>query len=297
MEMVDFIENELKYHAQFEPLIIARNREALKSLSEKIIIGIHESEVIIPVLTKKSINTQWINQEIGYAIAIKKKISPIVDKEIINRLKGFIHNQVDIPYNFIPDNENLDHFKETFKILIKDLEAELSVPQKKNIFLEGLEKVQEANKKKTLELKKQSLAESDLGFKALISEIAKIENEFTNKINLLKEQKIYPEFGSKKHPISFFIGKVGYISKIEIHQPHISSTVGSYLSLERWKGYININNPYEEYEFIADIKYLFYYNDDLKPIWKRSIGQEELSSEEIVENCFSWLIERILEKK
>jgi hypothetical protein len=90
---VDLIREELKSHSYLEPVIIASNREALRPLAEKVSEGILQSEVIIPILTNNSINTQWINQEIGFATAYKKKIMPIIERGIIDHLKGFIHKQ------------------------------------------------------------------------------------------------------------------------------------------------------------------------------------------------------------
>ena len=296
--LIDFIESELIEHNLFQALIIARKRESLKPLSEKVIIGLTEAEIIIPVLTENSLNTQWINQEIGYATAIKRKISPIVDKKIINKLKGFIHNQIDIPYNYIASKENINDFKEAFKMLIKDLEVEYSLKTKNETseFLNLLNKVEEVNERKDFEQKKQKLIESEEGFIAFNEEIIKISNEFNKNLKLLNDQGIDPEVETERNPISYSIGKVGYISKIEIHQQFVNTSVGSSLFLGRFKGNIDANHVYNNCELIADIKYQFYYNNDLKPIWKRLNGNEEITSEKIVENCFNWLMERILEK-
>ena len=59
-----------------EPIVVADNRESMKALSEKVIEGIKAADVVVPILTEKSAWTQWINQEIGYAKAIKKRIEP-----------------------------------------------------------------------------------------------------------------------------------------------------------------------------------------------------------------------------
>jgi TIR domain len=297
--IIDFIESELVSHDQFQPLIIARNREPLKPLSEKVIKGLTEAEIVIPVLTKKSINTQWINQEIGYATAINKKISPVVENEIINQLKGFIHNQVDIPYNYIGNVESIEGFKEAFRMLIKDLEEEYIQKQRKNesAFSKGLAKIQEGNKQKELEQKKQSLLESEKGFKDFSNEMKTIEEEFRSRVKLLNDTNVYPDIGSTRNPISFSLGKYGYVSTIEIHQPYINTTVGSFLSLGRFKGLIDANGPYNNYELISGIKYKFYYDNDLNPIWKRYDGiKEEISTKEIVESCFNWFLDRIIEK-
>ena len=297
--IIDFIESELNNHAQFQPLIIAKNREPLKPLSEKVIKGLTDAEVVIPVLTKRSINTQWINQEIGYATAIKRKMSPIVEREIINQLKGFIHNQVDIPYNYNSSIENIEGFKEVFRIMIKDLEEEYSPKYKENesAFTKGLAKIEEANKQRDLEQRKQSLLESEKGFKDFSNEIKIIEEEFNNKIKLLNDREIYPGISSTRNPVSFSLEGYGYTSTIEIHQPYINSTIGNSLFLGRFKERINLNGQDNKYEFISGIKYKFNYDSGLKPIWKREDGgKEELSTKEIIENCFSWFLDRVIEK-
>jgi hypothetical protein len=297
-QIIDFIENLLSDHKLFEPLIIARNREALKPLSEKVINGLTDSEIVIPILTKNSIYTQWINQEIGFAKAINKKISPVVERDIIEQLKGFIHNQVDIPYNYISNSENINGFKDTFNTLLNDLEVEYKVKQKKreNSFLKGLAKIDEINQKKEFESKLKDRMGSDDGFKEFTDEILTIEREFSNKINLLKEKQIYLDFKSERNPLSLSIGKEGYISTIEIHRPYINSAINTSLYLGRFKGKIDVNSLNFKSELIASIKYQYYYNEELEPVWKRVDVTEEISSEEAVEKCFSWLLDRILEK-
>lgn len=95
-DKVDLIVKELKGNTKFKPLVIASNREALKPLAEKVADGIVKAKIIVPILTKNSITTQWINQEIGFATALNKKIIPIVEKDIIGILKGFIHREIDL---------------------------------------------------------------------------------------------------------------------------------------------------------------------------------------------------------
>lgn len=124
-DKVGLIAKELEGHFLFEPKIIATDREALKFLKDKVIEGINESKVIIPVLTSNSFETQWINQEIGYSLCAHKKIYPIVEADLLKKLKGFIHKEMDLPYKYEKnpskkiENEN---FLNVFRILIEDLE-------------------------------------------------------------------------------------------------------------------------------------------------------------------------------
>ena len=137
-DKVKLIIEELKSHTTFKPLIIANNRQAGKLLADKVKNGINRAHIIIPILTENSIKEQWLNQEIGYATAMNKKIMPIIQRDLIDNLKGFIHKQIDLPYKYSKGTnvgklmwrlseqkkENSDFIK-CFKILIKDIEKNL----------------------------------------------------------------------------------------------------------------------------------------------------------------------------
>lgn len=113
---VEILEDKIKLHQMLEPIVIANRKSSLKPLVNKVIEGIEESSYVIPLLTRNSINAQWINQEIGYAIAKGIKIHPIVERNVMSRLKGFIHKEVDIPFNYQgninkPRTENINFVK------------------------------------------------------------------------------------------------------------------------------------------------------------------------------------------
>jgi hypothetical protein len=127
---VKLIEKEIKNHSLFESLVVANKREPNKALVKKVTEGIDSSYRFIPILTRHSIQTQWINQEIGYAVGKNIPIIPVVEKGILNDLKGFVHKQNDCPYiyqtkaDFAMREENKS-FMTQFRLLIKDLEEEL----------------------------------------------------------------------------------------------------------------------------------------------------------------------------
>ncbi|MEQ6118635.1 hypothetical protein [Reichenbachiella sp. MALMAid0571] len=79
-------------------------------------------------------------------MALKKNVKPIVERQIINTLKGFIHKQVDLPYSYEPQNENEienTNFLKTFRDLISDLESEIkgsSVIEERKTLLKKLSK-------------------------------------------------------------------------------------------------------------------------------------------------------------
>jgi len=90
----------------FTPIVIADNRQVLLQLTEKVKTGIFECDYFVPILTSNSITTQWVNQEIGFATAINRKTIPIVERQLIDTLKGFIHKQLDLSYLFEGNQAN-----------------------------------------------------------------------------------------------------------------------------------------------------------------------------------------------
>lgn len=121
---------------KFIPIIIANKRNPGKPLAEKVKEGILETTFFIPILTRSSISNQWVNQEIGFAVANDRNILPIVEKSILNELKGFIHNQIDIPFIFEGHKSNkwkeAQNYRKCYKELIKHLESESVIPKLKS---------------------------------------------------------------------------------------------------------------------------------------------------------------------
>lgn len=109
----------------FTSIVIADNRQALLQLTDKVRTGIFECDYFVPILTRNSIVAQWVNQEIGFATAVNKKTIPIVEKELVDTLKGFIHKQLDLSYSFEGNQNNgrseASKFTRIGKVLISDL--------------------------------------------------------------------------------------------------------------------------------------------------------------------------------
>jgi hypothetical protein len=127
------LEKKLKNSDQLVTIIIADKRQTMTSLSEKVIRGINEADYVVPILTKQSIATQWINQEIGFAQAMGKNIRPVVDQLIMAELRGFIHSQIDLPYNYKsqPDQKKeRKAFRKCCDILLEDILADFVQPAK-----------------------------------------------------------------------------------------------------------------------------------------------------------------------
>lgn len=106
-----------KHKKILNPIVVASRRKAGEALTDKVIDGIEECHYFVPIITKKSIGTQWMNQEIGYAKAKGKIIWPIVEKGL--ELRGFVHNQMDL-FQFVGDENNGTEGKR-FSRLAKEL--------------------------------------------------------------------------------------------------------------------------------------------------------------------------------
>jgi hypothetical protein len=84
----------------FEAIVVATRRDPGRPLAEKVAAAIRECDCLVPILTPASVPTQWLNQEIGFATALGKHIVALVDKDVAAQLKGFVHNQLDLPFQF-----------------------------------------------------------------------------------------------------------------------------------------------------------------------------------------------------
>jgi hypothetical protein len=123
--------NDLKY---INPIVVENNRTSMEYLSNKIIKHFNRTHFIIPILTSKSIHTQYINQELGFAKAKGIPIWPIVEQEIMHFLKGFVTSQNDLPYNFKSYSESKKEsqsFRNCCDILLEDLINKINKETKK----------------------------------------------------------------------------------------------------------------------------------------------------------------------
>ena len=129
-----------KIENKFTPIVVAKKSAPSTPLTEKIKNNILNSSFIIPILTKNSIITQWVNQEIGFAIGRDKCVIPIVEKSIMKKLKGFINNQLDLPFNFSKNTDDkieASNFRKCYKLLIEYLEKSLVKSFKTNVVLDS----------------------------------------------------------------------------------------------------------------------------------------------------------------
>jgi hypothetical protein len=129
------LRKKLKRNSSFEPIIVADRRMTYTLLSDKVARAIEETDVLVPILTRKALFNQWVNQEIGYAKAKKKLIWPIVEDNIIDKLKGFVHKQYDLPYHFprsAGSGKEAIAFRKCCSHLLSDLRLYLQFRQQGN---------------------------------------------------------------------------------------------------------------------------------------------------------------------
>lgn len=136
------LERAIKKTNFFTPIIVADKRSSMKLLTEKVSEGIKECDYFVPILTASSMTTQWINQEIGFAEACQKRIVPIVETKILGKLKGFVHKQSDLPYQFSTNKSNPRSESAIFSKACSKLINDLLIQNKKepleNLTLENL---------------------------------------------------------------------------------------------------------------------------------------------------------------
>ncbi len=113
------LKSRIDKHIYLEAVVVDEKKEGLKNISEVVKMYIDNSNYFIPILTSKSVHTQWINQEIGYASSRDNlEIIPIVEDLIIRDLKGFIHNQIPLNFKFsikLSDSKHTKSRKDTFR--------------------------------------------------------------------------------------------------------------------------------------------------------------------------------------
>lgn len=252
-DKVQLIRKELEQSILFSPLIIASNREALKLLVAKVVEGIKNADVIVPILTKNSISTQWLNQEIGFASALNKKIMPIVEKEIIGILKGFIHKEIDLPYSFqTSTNKAKEHkdFINCFRTLISDLEGDKNKikikveAETKSEFQKSLEKAEIINQEVYFQEKTKEFIRSNEAVKVASEELTKIIFDIEIKSTQLAEKKFHFAHEKSNNPPSFINKLDGFSFSVAWQQPYFDSNEDAFLYVRLWKGYISNKSDY-----------------------------------------------------
>ena len=303
-ELVAILKDQILLGTSFEPIIIADQRKALKPLTQKIIDGIGKSDFIIPIITSNSFKEQWINQEIGYSISKGKNIVPIVQREIIKELKGFIHGEIDLPYNFGSGAKLLRTSKSDFlkacKLLLSDIENEtiksIEVEQKQDPIFEKAIKLKNIRDR---HLSKETLINSpDIILKFsqfVLKEI--IENL------VLKLEKIKSETGiefiiktRKDKHLGIIFSAEGY--SVSLYWERSDRYIKDSVLVERfWEGIIPVFDrfqlpPSERDKILKRGENIYSpgISDNLDLIW---VNKRQFTSEQIVNYGIDWKLKSI----
>jgi hypothetical protein len=310
-DKVDLIVNELEGNTKFFPIVIASNREALKPLAQKVADGIIQAKVIIPILTKNSIPTQWINQEIGFATALSKRIMPIVESDLIDKLKGFIHKQIDLPYNFLLNSDKTEEHKDFIKQvrnLLADLEEEFQklvtaeeFPVKSD-FEKSLEQADKLNEELEFQRLRTSYLNSVDGVEAAKTEVLNMYADIEEKIKKLQEKKFYFGFEKEVYQPSFILKSEGFSFSIAWQQQYSNLNEGALLYVRKWNGHLTKDTsafyfPGEEPKMVSDNKYTFDRNRNNEICWLNQKDKKLYKSEKIVDDCLAWLVEQVAKKR
>lgn len=305
-EKVALIRNELTGNPDFVPIIIASERESLKPLAAKVADGIRRSDVVVPFLTTNSVHTQWINQEIGFAQALDKQIMPIVERGVINGLKGFIHKEVHLPYVFdASTNKAKEHkdFLKQFRLLLADIQpvekshdAKPPSPPEKSDFEKSLEDADRVRNQEIFVRKKNEFLRSPDGFPAAVAEFKHLVEIAMPQLEQIRQKNIDISYETNDHQHAFFIRAGGYSLTFGIEK------VGEYVNeqeivlfIKRWRGYLNNQNWYpfgNKPELIAEEHLKFDLDETFAPCWLEKNTQH--SSEHLVDQSLTWLMKEIV---
>lgn len=293
--IIEIIKTELEDNENFEPVIVASKRQPQKLLSEKVIDGIEESMVVIPILTKESIPTQWINQEIGYSIAKKKILRPIVEIKIIDKLKGFIHKQTDLSHWFsseISVDSIEDHsFISCFRLLISDLQREFVKPNaaEKNVLDEAVEKVNVHQEYKRFQRERSRYFELPESFESVLAEINNLFSKVDSLAQVANQRGLMLKM-ELQHGLLIQISGYGLGYRLAWKQKYSNTLVDSVL-LEDW---IHVEDgqikPGERKKYSFDI------DRNFEPYWRDEKDSKLHKSENIAQEGFNRFLEQVSEK-
>lgn len=310
-EKVNLIVKELEGNTMFYPIVIASNREALKPLAEKVAEGIVKSKIIVPILTAKSITTQWINQEIGFASALTKKIMPIIEQDIIDTLKGFIHKQIDLPYSYTANTNKASEHKDfvtQVRNLISDLERDyqafVSVEElpEKSDFEKSLEEADRANAEIEFQRLRKAFLDSGEGLEAAKAEVLNMYSDIEEKIKILQEKKFRFSFDKEVYRPLFILRSEGISFSLAWIQPYLNTNTDAYLLVKYWDGPISKDGsafyfPGEEPKVLSTAKYFFDRNRNGETCWLNQVDQNQYTNTQIVDSCLKWLVEQTTKKR
>jgi hypothetical protein len=296
IDKVKVLEQYVNSRQDLSALIIANNREALKPLAEKVSQGIIECDIIVPILTKESISAQWINQEIGFASALQKKILPLIEKDLLSKLKGFIHKQIDLPYLF--ESVVDGNFGKIAELLVKDIPVQVDHSIEKDQLKKNLSKAQLIRLKNEFEAKRREFIKSKNSPQLVIDELFDVLFTYLEtQLELIRKETSlpFPNEISKGNPIGYLVKTKGFSFTIVWDQPYYDSIKDSKLKVRYWQGgYLSFDNsvyfPSEKASLANEMIFHADLNEEYGFTWTLKNQNQSKSSKEIVDMCFEWLL-------
>ncbi|MCK5136634.1 MAG: toll/interleukin-1 receptor domain-containing protein [Bacteroidales bacterium] len=299
-DKVGILKELIKIKNGLNPIVIADKREAQKPLTDKVIDGIEKSEIVVPIITSRSIHTQWMNQEIGYSLALSRKVTAIVERELLDDLKGFIHKQVDLPYNFSRSNNSDEEnkgFESACILLVNDIlfskEKSMTLP---NLADKHMNKIKEKVEREKLESEKERMLNSQeivtIANQAVDNELLPYVHEQKDKWNQIIGKNV-PYETSPNDPNGIILNLRGFALSFVWRQPHRNSIESAKLTVSLWDGrmsFIQFRYPIEDRpDIINEMKCQPYLDDELRFKWNNST--ELMDSKQVVDVVFEWLAE------
>ncbi len=298
INLVEILEKLIAERKDLSALIIANKREPLKPLVEKVSQGIKDSDILIPILTNKSISAQWINQEIGFASALKKTILPLIERNLISSLKGFIHKEKDLPYLF--DKSSEDDFSRAAKTILDDIPLADTQSLEKDGLKKNLSKARSVKSNKEFEAKRKGFLESPDSRKLVIDELFDVMFTYLEtQLDMIRKETslFFPNEISKGNPMGYIVKEVPYCFSLVWEQPFVDMIIDSKLNMKFWKGHISFDNsiyfPSEKPILISKKLFNIDLDKELNLIWFEEKQKRFITSTEIVDESFEWLLEVI----
>lgn len=128
LDLMNRVYKAIEKNQYLDPIVVTNPERADSQLwnPDKVAKGIVECAFFDPIITAKSLNNQWVNQEIGFAAALKKGIYPLVQQDLVDdrKLRGWVNQERDQPYRFKLDEDakkSRKLFREAYQPLIEHL--------------------------------------------------------------------------------------------------------------------------------------------------------------------------------
>ena len=91
LSLATTLKEQLEATNEFTVEVIVRGDHPNREIDELIKRKIISCKYFIPIITEISLSNQWVNQEIGFAVARDKDIWPLYENKILMQINGFLN--------------------------------------------------------------------------------------------------------------------------------------------------------------------------------------------------------------